>query len=140
MAGTLWALIFDPVVRFYCTRLPGVITTAYADDLAMAMAAFFDNLGIILPLFALVRLATGLDINFRKTYVVPVLPHLFDLFKQNLQDFMATLPDGLRALVGQLRVAKLAKHLGIFIGEGAQEQSYAAPWVKAQLRACVVNG
>ena len=138
-SGSLWALLFDPVVRRMCLIIPRSFTNAYADDLAIAMLEFVAGMLALLPLLAVVSKATGLEVNFKKTFVVPALPGRLAAFVASFEQFVDGLPHRDQLVLRQLRLVQMAKYLGIFLGEGSHLASLLAPWAKVQQRARTVK-
>lgn len=71
-SGSLWALLFDPVVRALVNAQPqpqGSLT-AFADDLAAAFVNVLSGLGPVLDVFLRLPLVTGLCLHFPKVAVV----------------------------------------------------------------------
>ena len=73
-SGSVFALAIDPVIRKIVSALPPrcSITIAFADDLAIACARFLFHLALILSICETVKKATGMQLNFPKTYIVPL--------------------------------------------------------------------
>ena len=83
--------------------IPRSVTNAYADDLAIAMVNFVAGITALLPLLVVVSRATGLEVNFKKTLVVPSLSGILAAFVASLKHFDAGLPAHFSILFGSSR-------------------------------------
>ena len=110
-SGSVWALIFDCVVRGLVRLLAprrGLVR-AYADDLALVLMNVLTDFPTVLKFFDIVLLACGLALNLKKTQVLNLSR------KSNEQ--MARLLAFLGA--SQVQVRHWAKYLGVLLGPGA---------------------
>jgi endonuclease/exonuclease/phosphatase family metal-dependent hydrolase len=74
LSGTLFALALDPFLRMICLTIPAHLgmVTAFADDIAIVALHMFDVLLALAPVFAVLQAAACLEVNPKKTIVIPL--------------------------------------------------------------------
>ena len=84
MSGTLWDVLFDPVVRFLAAKIEYKFSrvSAYADDLAMILHNLWMGLPLLARALAAVAVAARLELNFDNAVIAP----LFRLPLQRVRD------------------------------------------------------
>ena len=131
MSGTLWALVFDPVVRLLSCRIDYRHTklSAYADDLAFVLHSIKKGLPLLADALTETGEATRLELNLGKTVVVPL--HKTPL--QRLRNVIAAIAPHF----SEAKLQYVAKYLGIMVGPHGEEEA----WVEqiATLRARAVR-
>ena len=132
-SGSVFALAIDPVIRMIVAALPPhhSITIAFADDLAIACANFLYHLTVILSICVVVRLATGMRLNFPKTVVIP-------LWTSDV-DRAATEIANVHSSAHLFRVTSAFKHLGMLVGPGAHRNRWDAPVAKFLSRVAAIR-
>ena len=128
MSGSLWNIIFDPVIRCLLEALGTCGSlSAFADDIGIATGDVITVLSRVVPVLGSVQAATCLTLNWGKTFLVNF--SRFSVFKiRNLIEEVA--PLALRIVI-----CKFAKYLGFIVGPGAGEHEWTAPCSKLLCRA-----
>lgn len=116
-SGSLWALLYDLVIRNWGSILPTSELTlgCFADDLAAAARSVHDALPALLRTFDLVRTATRLRLNIRKTALVYFGPSSFEDVSRRLS-----------AHTGGQRLPVSGK--GIYLGVPIGPDSFETLW------------
>ena len=123
-SGSLLALALDPFFRMLVEAVPQPynMICAFADDIGIVARAIFKVVPIILKLFTNLFLATRLQLNFRKTAVIP-------LWDNGVSDIRYWAADRAPQLL-ECNFASCATYLGIVVGPGAE----ANRWTKASAK------
>jgi len=75
--GSLWALAFDPILRFALAVLPLTVIGAFADDVAMVVKCLLALIDPLIPFLITLRKAANLQLNFPKcNFVVTSSEHV----------------------------------------------------------------
>ena len=134
VSGSVRDILFDPFARVLCLRiLPSMgVAAAFADDAVVAMRGHLILLLHSLSLvFALAKLAAGLDIRIGKTIVVPLWAYV----EQEAKAALAKIhPD-----LSQARTNDAAKYLGVWRGPIAMEHALPAATDKHHTRCAMVK-
>ena len=109
-SGSIFVLCLDPFLRMLATLLPDIRheLRAFADDMAIVVLHLLRALPILHDTFHLLRRATRLRLNAKKTVIIP-------LWKGGAFDARRFLVDTLPGM-GDAKVAYFGKYLGIYIG------------------------
>ena len=128
LSGTLWALMFDPVVRMLASRLDYKSSrlSAYADDLAFALHSLRRCMPILAAAIAEAGLSTMLELNFGKTVVVPLFNGPLNAVKRLLVE--------VAPCFSEAKVELLAKYLGVLVGPGAKDKAWTQQLLKFRAR------
>ena len=134
LSGTLWALLFDPIVRFIAFKVmyKSSRLSAYADDLAVVLHCLWRGLPLLAAAFGTVSAAATLELNVDKTILVP----LFIMPFANIATKLAELCPGYE----QVKIQLMAKYLGVMIGPIAKEYAWDACSVELRQRARRLKG
>ena len=123
-SGSIFALCVDPVIRKIVSRIPrySSLAVAFADDIAIAMAAFLTLLPSIFLIMSVVKAATGMMLNFSKTYIMPLWTYCL---QQAAIDIRPTHPEACL-----IKLTYAFKHLGVLTGPEAHQGRWSAPVAK----------
>jgi hypothetical protein len=104
LSPLIFAVAMDVLLRRACRLLPEALVRAYADDLCVAADDFWQQLPVLQRLMQEFANCSGLELNVRKTVVVPLAPGDPDAWRDRLlQGAPAWSP---------LKLAHSAKYLG----------------------------
>lgn len=119
MSGSLFALAVDPFLRcILVTSVVGLLRLeAYADDLAIVMSKFWEDVRAIMEQFHRWRLASALALNERKCVMAPLWPFI-------ASDISERLAVDCPPLSGCV-VSGSARYLGVEVGPDA----HSVQWV-----------
>jgi exonuclease III len=123
-SGSLFALALDPFLRMLCLRLPSPVSlvSAFADDMGIVTRSLFRTLGLLAELFALLGAATAMQLNPKKSVVIP-------LGKQSAFSIHRHINENVPALIGVL-VQWCGKYLGFMVGPAADLTRWIAAAAK----------
>jgi hypothetical protein len=107
------------------SSLPGVTARTYADDCATVLRSWDAQEPAVRQVFEDFAAATGMQINWRKSVVVPLRREAWDPIRLDLAQ---------RPLDSRLPMADTAKYLGLYLGPGAKDTSWKGPVRKMQQR------
>lgn len=125
LSPLLFALASDSLLRIIVRRHPTTTTRAFADDTAMTVTSWSREWRRIFKTFEAYRLVSNLALNMEKTVVIP----LWEADIEQLQGITRADPAS-----PQIRWERAGKYLGVFIGPGKGESSWAKPARKFQNR------
>eukprot|EP00974_Lingulodinium_polyedra_P017458 1691992-Lingulodinium_polyedra.AAC.1 len=111
LSPLLFAVSSDLLLRRLARLVPSAVRRAYADDLAIVHADIESQLGPLQDIFFEYERLSGLRLNVKKTVMVPLFP--WDPLSLRARLHAAA------PLWGQLGIARNAKYLGVYLGEGA---------------------
>jgi endonuclease/exonuclease/phosphatase family metal-dependent hydrolase len=119
-SGSIFALALDPFVRLLCLRLPRPLSAigAFADDIVITVMHLMKALRDLFPLFDLLAQAAGLQLNTKKTVIIPLSATTEFEIRRFLVD---TLPGW-----GGMHINSAGKLLGIMIGPEAANERWTA--------------
>jgi hypothetical protein len=103
----------------------GVTVRTYADDCATVFSSWRRCEPAVRHIFEDFARATGMQINSKKSVVVPLRPEGWSDIREDLET---------RPLHERLPMASFAKYLGLYLGPGARDESWRGPVRKMQRR------
>jgi len=127
LSPIVFALCLDPFLRTLRKARPGTLLRAYADDVAAVDGHVLDMLDAFLPLFHIFALASGLELNLRKTVYIPLRWDSVFHLRRNLLDRCPGL--------GAMQVQFWGEYLGFMLGPEAGSRSWDKVGTKAKQRA-----
>jgi hypothetical protein len=109
-SGSLFALALDPFIRMLCLRLPTPlhVVSAFADDMGLVTRQLLRCLAILADLAALLMSATTMQLNPKKSIIIPLGRQTFFSIRRHLFE---TIP-----ALGGMQVASCGRYLGFMIG------------------------
>ena len=142
MSGTIFVLLMDPIVRCMHAAAPSLrgelAIGACADDLALVMSRYIDDLPEMLRILDNAKAAAAMTLNFSKCVVVPIDT------SRSIAQHRAALDEKIHGF-RTTKVAFFAKYLGVIIGPLAHEECWEAAatkliqrsrWVRGQAGVC----
>ena len=116
--GALFDLCVDPLLRKLLLRIPRPVEAlvGYLDDIALAVAGFFQQFGRIMGEFEAFQRGAGPSLNALKCVIVP-------LWTSNLADAVARIRRREPRAAG-FAIEGVAKFLGVYLGPLAAGRSF----------------
>ena len=148
-SGSLWALAFDPIIRYMIQELPISRLAAYADDVALVAACIVALLVALCPVALVIKGGTSLEINFPKCIAIPGHPRGVDLVREGISGIIMdvsldgfSLADTIHIVdaVKLIKVQKFGKYLGVMVGPEAMEHQWDGPKAKHCERLALIAG
>ena len=128
MSGSLWCIVFDPIIRALVELIKEVGgLSAFADDIGVAVGDIISALSVLVPILGPIEAATCLKLNWEKTHTVNFSK--FSIFKLKKQ-IEEAVPLALGA-----EICYYARYLGFLVGPRAREHAWEAPCRKLLERA-----
>ena len=129
LSGTLWILLFDPILRYMMQHFgPSTSLVAYADDIGLATSRMLDTLRMLITIINLIDKLAGLSMNWDKVVVIPLWTGASIADCENI----------LRALpqhAHRLKVLLAGRYLGVLLGPEAHLSAWTETCIKIKERA-----
>ena len=128
-SGTIFAIALDPFIRMLCMRIPrhlGVFC-AFADDIGAVLLSLKDTFHLIVEAFILLRKASALTVNTKKTQLMP-------LYEQDQVETRLWLKHQ-REDWSHVLIEQSILHLGVAIGPEAHSRFWTTTINKIKLAA-----
>ena len=78
LSPLLFAAVTDLLLRILSKRFPTLVARAFADDTAAVSADIFSDAAALLDVFRRYAAMSGLELNMRKTVIIPLVPEAPD--------------------------------------------------------------
>ena len=119
MSGSLWCLVFDPIIRALVELVGGMGAFAFADDIGASVGDVIRALLVLVPVLGPIGAATCLKLNWKKTHIVNLSKFFVFQFKKQIEE---AVPQALGA-----EICFFARYLGFLVGPCAKDQAWEAP-------------
>ena len=115
MSGSLWCIIFDPIIRAMSRVLSGPRNRlgVFADDVGIGCGDCVSALVALSPVLDIMRVGACLTLNWKKTYIVNFGSMSEFAFKRSIEQ---ALP-----IASAVIVCRAARYLGFIVGPDAFE-------------------
>ena len=90
LSPLLFAAVTDLLLRILSKRFPTLVARAFADDTAAVSADIFSDAAALLDVFRRYAAMSGLELNMRKTVIIPLVPEAPDRWGAR---FLAAFPE-----------------------------------------------
>ena len=135
---TLFALVYDPFIRWLHHRLPVPSTVqAYADDTSVSVDDLLKHLPLLHWMFTTLTRASGLKLNKGKGQIL-VLWERSDVSTVAHLDVVKQLVIACVADFSGMKCLKVVEYLGIFSGPGWSANLWDLCWLRVHERVAVV--
>ena len=128
MSGSLWCLVFGPVIRALVELVREVWSlSAFAGDVGVSVGDIIRALLVLVPILGPIEAATCLKPNWKKTHIVNFSKFSISKPKKQIEE---AVPLALGA-----EICYYARYIGFLVGPCAKEHAWEAPCRKLLERA-----
>ena len=122
LSPLLYAIVADLLLETIAMKCPEALVKAFADDTAVVVPAFWQDVGALQEVFNEFEKVSGLSLNLAKCVIIPLSPSPLGAFKAKMEDVA---PDW-----SNMSIARRGTYLGFAVGPEKGDSS----WTKASTK------